>query len=153
MIKKHLTILTCLVALALSLALSSLAWSKGDPFYTGWRNVAVGGYDVVTYFAEKGPVKGSSKFSTKYMEAKWHFANQKNLDLFVSNPTKYQPQYGGYCAWAVAKGSTASAEPLQWTIHKNKLYLNYNAAVNKIWRKNKVENIRRGDKNWPGVLE
>lgn len=121
---------------------SVAAAAEEDPIYTGlFNNRAVSGYDTVAYFTEGKPVKGDKKFSTEYMGAKWRFSSQENLDLFLADPAKYAPQYGGYCAWAMAGGEKgerpygASGDPKQWEIVDGKLYLNYDASVKEDWLK------------------
>ncbi len=136
-----------------AVAVPGVAWSKEDPIYTSrFSNAAAGGYDVTAYFSEAQPVKGKKAFSTQYQGADWRFASQENLDKFTQNPEKYAPQYGGYCAWAVAEGKTASGDPMLWTIHEDKLYLNYNKKINTRWLNDKENFIVKGDKNWPSVL-
>jgi len=124
------------------------------PVYTGYfGNLAVSGYDAVAYFTMNKPVKGSSKYSTEHIGANWQFSSQENLDTFTANPEKYAPQYGGYCAFAVANGATAKGDPLQWNVHDGKLYLNYNADISNQWRANKAAFILDANKNWPTVLK
>ncbi len=136
-----------------ALAPSANAWAEEDPIYTSYfSSDAAGGYDVVAYFTEARPVEGNKAFKTKYKDANWLFASQENLDKFAANPEMYAPQYGGYCAWAVAKGTTASGDPLLWTVHNDKLYLNYNQDVNNRWRADMDKLIISGDENWPTVL-
>ena len=135
----------------LTQAVSAVA---ADKVYTSFfSNKAVSGYDTVAYFTEHKPVKGSGKYTTDYMGAKWLFSSADNLNLFKANPEKYAPQYGGYCAWAVAQGDTASADPRQWLIDNGKLYLNYDAAVKKKWLADKEKFIEKANQNWPAVLK
>lgn len=125
-----------------------------EPIYTGYfSNTAIKGYDTVAYFTQKAPVKGDEAYSTEYMGAKWLFANQDNLALFLANPAQYAPQYGGYCAYAVSQNTTASIQPELFTIYNNKLYLNYSEAVNKKWLSNKADFIEQADKHWPKLLK
>jgi YHS domain-containing protein len=132
---------------------SSLAFAKDDPIYSGlFSKVAVGGYDPVAYFTEQKPVKGDAKFTTSYKNTPWHFSSAENRDKFIASPERYAPQYGGYCAWAVAQGSTASGDPQHWKIVNDKLYLNYDAQVQKKWEINIPGFIQQADKNWPNVL-
>jgi len=124
-----------------------------DPTYTSlFSNKAIKGYDTVAYFTEGKPVEGKSDFSTDYNEATWLFASQQHLDLFLANPEKYAPQYGGYCAYAVSKGQTASIRPELFTIHDGKLYLNYNESINERWLENKESFISDADEHWPELL-
>ena len=138
----------------LGLGTVPLAQAKDAPIYTGtFSNTAVGGYDPVAYFTQHKPVKGSASISTDYKGAKWYFANTEDRDKFVANPEQYAPQYGGYCAWAVSQGYTASGDPLAWKIVNNKLYLNYDLDVQKDWEANIPEFIRKADANWPKVIQ
>ena len=124
-----------------------------DPVYTGtFSNKAISGYDTVAFFTEGKPVKGSSDFSTEYQGAKWHFANAANLARFKANPTKYAPQYGGYCAWAVAQGNLAKGSPQHWNITDGKLYLNYNNSIQQKWLDNKANFISDADKKFNSLI-
>lgn len=113
---------------------------------------AIRGVDTVAYFAGNGPVKGKSEFSHEFKGAKWLFASAENRDKFTANPMRYAPQYGGYCAFAIAKGKTKSIDPEAWTIIDDKLYLNYSLGVRKKWLKDTAGYIKQADANWPGVL-
>jgi len=83
------------------------------------------------------------------MGATWLFSNVENRDLFAANPEQYAAQYGGYCAYAVSEGHTASIDPEAWKIVDGKLYLNYSKGVQKKWLADTTGRIQRGDKNWP----
>jgi len=124
-----------------------------DPTFTGlFSDKAIKGYDTVAYFTENKAVKGSDKFTTKYNGATWLFSSQENLELFVASPEKYAPQYGGYCAYAVSQNGTASIKPELFTVHDDKLYLNYNKSINDKWNANREQFIKDADKNWPELL-
>ncbi len=114
--------------------------------------LAVKGYDVVAYFTDGKPVKGNPQFVHDWNGAKWQFVSQEHLDLFRQNPEKYAPQYGGYCAYAVSIGKTASVSPNAWAIVDGKLYLNHSLAQGK-WERDRANAIARGDKNWPEILK
>ena len=138
---------------AFILLLISVNASAVDPIYTPLlSNKAIKGYDTVAYFTEGKPVKGDKAHSTEYKGATWQFASKGNLDLFVANPEKYAPQYGGYCAYAVSQNTTASIEPEQFTVLDGKLYLNYNQSVNDLWNTDRANFISAADKNWPQIL-
>ena len=142
-----------LTSLMLAFALIPASYAAKDEIYTKrFGNTAVSGYDVVAYFTAGKPAKGNKKYSFEYKSADWHFSSQEHLDKFKANPEMYAPQYGGYCAWAVANGDTASSDPKQWNIHDGKLYLNYNAKIQKKWLKDKSGFIEKADQNWPSVL-
>lgn len=119
---------------------------------TRFGNVAIEGYDPVAYFTQSRPVKGDSDFEYEWKDAKWRFSSAENLALFTANPEKYAPQYGGYCAYAVAKNTTASIDPTQFTVVDDKLYLNFNKGVQQKWLANRDGFIVDADQNWPEIL-
>ena len=133
------------------LLLSPFVYAKPPVFET--RAGAIRGYDTVAYFTESKPVKGSKDYVVEWNGSRWYFASAANRDRFKASPEKYAPQYGGYCAWAVANGYTASTDPAAWRIVNGKLYLNYSLGVQENWSKDIPGNIARADKNWPRVLE
>ncbi|CAK1813761.1 MULTISPECIES: YHS domain-containing (seleno)protein [Vibrio] len=126
-----------------------------DEIYTGFfSSKALDGYDTVAYFTSGKPIEGSKKFSTEYKGADWYFSSEKNLTLFVNNPEKYAPQYGGYCAWAVsAKSDFAPGDPNQWTIVDNKLYLNYDQEIKQRWEQDRAQHIQKADTIWPQLIK
>lgn len=114
------------------------------------EGVAIKGYDPVAYFTQGKPVKGSPKHKATFSGAEWHFSSAENRDLFESDPQKYAPQYGGYCAWGVsAKGKAFATSPQAWRIVDNKLYLNYDKNVQSRWTKDTNGHISSADKKWP----
>ncbi|WP_366524157.1 YHS domain-containing (seleno)protein [Henriciella sp.] len=130
------------------------AHADKKPVYTGlFSNTAVGGYDPVAYFTEGEPVEGKKEFSMQYEGAEWRFSSAENLETFRADPEKYAPQFGGYCAWAVAQGDTAKGDPDHWQIVDGKLYLNYNKKIQERWELNRAQFIEQGNTNWPAVLK
>ncbi len=130
--------------------LAAPASAAVDPVYTGFfSSQAISGYDAVAYFTEGRPLQGRNEFSYDYRGATWKFSSQRHLELFRADPEAYAAQYGGYCAYAVANGDTASAEPDLWTIHEGKLYLNYNRRINERFRNDIDSFIEQADQNWP----
>jgi YHS domain-containing protein len=140
--------------LAFFILLPSFAMASESEVYTRYfSNLAVEGYDTVAYFDQNKPVQGQAKYSYKYKGAVWQFSTQENLDKFVATPQEYAPQYGGYCAWQVANGGTAKGDPQYWDLVNGKLYLNYNADVQKKWRLDKPGFIQKANALWPSVLD
>ena len=136
-----------------ALGLSAPSFAAEPAVYTSWKdNVGAGGYDVVSFFSGV-PIEGKSEFTADYMGAEWKFSTQANLDLFMTNPEAFAPQYGGYCAWAIAKGKLAKGRPKHWSVENGKLYLNYNKRIKKRWEKDKQAFITQGDAMWPSVLD
>ncbi len=135
------------------LPIFSTAMAEGRIYTSLFSNAAVGGYDPVAYFTQGRPVRGKNAHRAEYQGAIWYFASDEHRRMFQVDPEKYAPQYGGYCAWAVAHGGTASGDPLQWSIYQDKLYLNYDADIQKDWARDKAHWIEEADKNWPAVLK
>lgn len=142
------TVATTTLAIA-----SSVAFARSAPIYTSGDKLAVSGYDPVAYFTAGQPVKGQAEIATQHQGFVWRFASEANRAAFLADPARYTPQYGGYCAWAVSQGYTASADPTVWKVVEGKLYLNYNRSVGRTWEKNMPVNISRADANWPKVLD
>jgi len=142
-----------LIAAAFAAGFAAPAFAAKPEIYTGrFNNLAVGGYDPVAYFEEGSAVKGSKDYSFEYEGAVWRFSSEDNLAQFKADPAAYEPQYGGYCAWAISQGYTASGDPNNWTVHGGKLYLNYNDKVQADWLKDPDGFIAKADQNWPNVL-
>lgn len=110
------------------------------------------GYDVVSYFNNK-PIEGKKQFITTYDGVKFKFADKQNLEKFKSNPKKYVPQYGGWCAYALGANNTKyDINPKTYEIRDDKLYLFYNSwGVNtlKKWKNENPEKLKeKADQNW-----
>jgi len=112
-------------------------------------NGAIDGYDAVAFFTDSAAVKGDKAFTTEWNGASWCFASAENLDAFKSNPEKYAPQYGGYCAYGTADGHLSPTQAETWTILDNKLYFNYNMKVKERWMQDQNGYIEKANKNWP----
>ena len=115
------------------------------------RAPALKGYDTVSYFTLKKPALGSEKFSIRWKGSLWLFASQKHLELFMKNPTRYAPQYNGWCAYAAAQNYIAESDPNAWTIHNEKLYLNWSFGVKKLWMLRRSANIKKANANWKNL--
>jgi YHS domain-containing protein len=123
----------------------------GDYFERG--GVAIDGYDPVAYFTEQKPVKGSPEFQFVHRGSTFQFASDAHRHAFVADPEKYAPQYGGYCAYGMAKGYKAKIEPAAFTVVDGKLFLNYNDTVRAHWLSDISGYIRRADANWPEAMK
>lgn len=117
------------------------------------KGIAIQGTDPVAYFTERKPVKGNPAFAHQWKGVTWHFASTINRDLFKADPEKYAPQFGGYCAWAVANKYTAATVPEAWSIVDGKLYLNFNLGIRSRWEKDIPGNITKANANWPAALQ
>ncbi|MEO0572059.1 MAG: YHS domain-containing (seleno)protein [Bacteroidota bacterium] len=124
--------------------------------YNTKRGYVANGYDVVSYFQGKA-TKGDDQFMTIYDGAKFRFVTDQNLKAFEMNPKKYLPQYGGYCAYAIAvTGKKVSINPETFEIRDGKLYLFYNSGKNNTlesWLNESPEQLKlKADKNWEKIV-
>jgi len=114
--------------------------------------LAIQGYDPVAYFAGGKAAEGKKEISFQYQGATYQFASTADRDAFKANPGKYEPQYGGWCAYAMgAKGEKVVVDPETFKIVDGKLYLFYNKFFNntlKTWNKDESRLKANADKNW-----
>ena len=144
--------LTLFVSLPVLAALASSVRAEKPGIYSD-DGIAIDGSDAVAYFTQGKPVAGSPEFTHDWMGVTWRFSSEENRAAFAADPEAYAPQYGGYCAYAVSEGYTASTVPEAWKIVDGKLYLNYSRGVQRRWERDIPGRIASGDANWPGVLK
>jgi YHS domain-containing protein len=125
--------------------------------YNTKNGVAVAGYDVVAYFNNEA-VEGNKKHTTQYDGVTYLFSSEKNRNIFLENPNNYIPQYGGYCAYAIAvKSKKVSIDPETFEIRDGKLYLFYNAwGTNTLdlWNEEKPNELKtKADNNWEKIKQ
>jgi YHS domain-containing protein len=113
--------------------------------------VAIKGHDPVAYFTMNKPVKGSPSFTAKHDGATYWFANAEHQQAFTAQPAKYVPQYGGYCAYGVAKGAKPDIDPTAFSVVEGKLYLNLNPDVQSRWLKDVPGYVKTADDNWKSL--
>ncbi|MDI5983797.1 YHS domain-containing (seleno)protein [Halomonas sp. M4R5S39] len=133
-----------------------LAWSMGalaeGRIFTR-DGLAIGGTDPVAYFTQGQPVQGSPDYQLEWHNATWQFASAEHRDRFQADPEAYAPQYGGWCAWAAARGEAAATIPEAWKIVDGKLYLNFNRWFQWRWERNIPDNIAAADEHWPNIFQ
>ena len=91
----------------------------------GKGNLAVSGYDVVSYFSPSGPLEGSKSIALEREGVTYRFASEANRQLFEANPQKYVPAFGGWCAWAMLEGGKTKIDPKSYKIYEGQLFLFY----------------------------
>jgi YHS domain-containing protein len=127
--------------------ITPLAWGHKAVNTPMFGNEAINGYDPVAYFTKEQAVKGEKTFGQNWKGANWYFSSAKNLNLFKTNPEKYAPQFGGYCAFAVSKGFTANTDPKAFKIINDKLYLCADKKILEQWLVEK-ESLKKSEENW-----
>jgi len=123
---------------------------QSEIFVNPGSGVAINGYDPVAYFTERAPVEGRAEFAADWKGVPWHFASADNRATFLSDPEKYAPQYGGWCAFAMASDYFASTVPEAWSVRDGKLYLNLSTGVRAQWLGDADNLIARADGHWTG---
>ena len=115
------------------------------------NKIAIQGYDPLSYFKGK-PSKGKKEITATYEGVVYNFSSVANRDAFLKKPTSYEPQYGGWCAYAMgSSGDKVEIDPETFKILDGKLYLFYNAYFNntlKSWNKDEVNLKKKADTNW-----
>jgi YHS domain-containing protein len=140
------------VALALFAALSGIAVAK-ELNNLDRSGVSIQGYDPVAFFTDNRPVKGSSQFQSEYRGAKYYFASAEHKTAFDKEPAKYEPQFGGYCAYGASQGHPAPIKIEAWQIVNGRLLMQYDLDIKDKFNKDQQGNLRKADQNWPGILE
>jgi YHS domain-containing protein len=114
--------------------------------------VAIQGYDPVAYFESNKAIEGNKEITADYNGATYQFSSENNKSLFLKNPTQYEPQFGGFCAYGVSEGHESPIQPEAFTIVDNKLYLNYNLKVRELWSKDQTTRIEKANGNWKKIV-
>ena len=147
-----MTVLRFAVVAATLLAASTSAHAGGPINTSLFGKLAVDGYDVVAYQTDHKAVKGKADFRYSWHDANWQFASAEHLAAFKADPQRYAPQYGGYCAYAVAaKNDKVDIDPQAFTVLGDKLYLNYSKDVQAKWNADRAALIEKADRNWPAL--
>ncbi len=119
--------------------------------------VAIEGYDPVAYFTQNKALKGKKEMSVYYQGITYYFSSTANKELFKAAPAKYEPEYGGWCAYAMGeKGEKVTIDPETFKILNGKLYLFYNRFFNntlKDWNKNEASLKAKADRNWVKLFQ
>jgi len=134
-----------------ALLLSSYSFAANIEVNANNNDVAIKGYDSVSYFTKGAPTKGSDEYTAAYNGAIYHFASAENRDTFKADPVKYAPQYGGFCAMGVAMNQKFDTDPTAWHIRGDKLYLNLNKAVQTKWLTDVPGFLETAQGNWNGI--
>ncbi|WP_447968682.1 YHS domain-containing (seleno)protein [Nitrospira sp. M1] len=111
----------------------------------------ISGYDPVSYFVDGKPMKGSGYHVAEFDGVTYVFANEDHKEMFESNPEKYVPAYGGYCAYGVAVGKKIVSDPEAWKIVDGKLYLNLDQDIQSKWLKDISGYIEQSEANWKDI--
>ena len=152
--RTRLSIGLCVIVVAAGLIFAAankvapLSWELWGPINQD-DGLALKGYDAVIYHTKGEAKPGSAAISTAWDGVEWGFATTENKTLFESSPAAYAPQYGGFCATAVADDLTADIDPEIWHRTEGRLYLFNNQDAKDSWVAELGQGvINRGDHNW-----
>jgi YHS domain-containing protein len=151
---KKIILLVCVLALPL------FGWSQSSSTrakdFNLENNLAIKGYDPVAYFNQKKAIKGKKELAQTHQGVTYYFSSNENKEAFLKNPETYEPQYGGWCAFAIGDDNKkVPINPETFKIVDGKLYLFYNAYFNntlKSWNKNESQLKAQADKNWQAII-
>ncbi len=141
-----------LLLASLSLLPARAGRSQGAGVVNAEDGLGIAGHDPVAYFTETRAVAGRAEIAAVHEGVTYRFASEANRAAFLAEPARFLPQYGGYCAYGMARGYKAVVDPAAFTVAGGKLYLNYNAAIRGQWEGNRAREIRRADAHWPKVM-
>ena len=115
------------------------------------NKIAIQGYDPVAYFESNKAIEGKKGITSEFNGGIYFFSSEGNKAIFLKNPEKYLPQFGGYCAYGMSEGYKAPIQPEAFTIVDDKLYLNYNLEVKEMWLKDQKNRIAKAAKTWEKI--
>ncbi len=139
---------------------NSMLWAQNDEVRIKHLNlkkqVAIEGYDPISYFTNH-PVEGKTEIKFSYKGATYLFASQQNLVKFKASPEKFEPAYGGWCAYAMGEtGEKVKVDPETFKIVDGRLYLFYNFWGNNTlvdWNKNEIRLKIKAEQNWKKIVQ
>ena len=139
-------------AFVLFAGLSTLALAK-DLQNLDHDGVAIQGYDPVAFFTDHRPVKGDAQIQSQYRGAKYYFASAEHKAAFDQEPAKYEPQFGGFCAYGASRGKAVPIKIETWEIVNGRLLLQYDLDVKSKFDKDPQGTLKKADENWPGLVD
>lgn len=138
--------------LALLVALPAFAQTK-TLLNLDKAGVAIQGYDPVAFFTDNKPVRGKPEFVARHHGATYQFVSKEHRDQFKQDPAKYEPVFGGYCAYGVSRGKLVEIDVDAFQIVDGKLLLQYSKGVRDDFNKDSKGNLTKAEANWPGLVE
>ena len=154
MLKLTLTF-TSVIKLAIAVLAITLLSACGTPYATvanrAGEPVMLLGYDPVAYFTKGEPTRGNAQFKTNLPDRTYYFASAENQALFATNPAKYEPQCGGFCASGAAFAIKLGSDPTSWQIYNGRLFIFGDVLGQVAWQTDPAWNVGQADKLWPGI--
>ncbi len=155
--KKIFTLTVLVISLSVSLFAQDAAALRKKKFNLEKGGVAIQGYDPVAYFKQNEAKEGTKDMAVSYQGIVYYFSSAENKAAFLKEPAKYEPEYGGWCAYAMgAKGDKVEIDPETFKIISGKLFLFYNKYLNntlKTWNKDENNLHAKADVNWQKTFQ
>ena len=148
---RRFTKLACMLMLGVGLTAQAHAQSK-TLLNLDKNGLAVQGYDPVAFFTDGKPVKGNPQFTSSLKGATYYFASAEHKAAFDKEPAKYEPQFGGYCAYGLSKNKLVPIEVDAFQIVNGRLLLQYDKGIRDKFNKDVPGNLKLADANWPGLV-
>jgi YHS domain-containing protein len=142
-----------LLLTALLLAASPALLSAKTLVNVDRHGIGINGYDPVAYFTDTKAVKGNPAISSSADGVIYYFASPEHKASFDANPAKYEPQFGGYCAYGLSRNSLVEIDPTAFQIVNGRLLLQYSKGILEKFNKDAVANLQKADQNWPLLVE
>ena len=148
--------------LSIGFAVLGISVRAGEgAIFTNKENIAISGYDAVAYFTENKAVRGRKAHAATYYGTEFWFSNEENKQKFEESPSKFLPEYGGFCAFAMGmKNAKVPSDPKTFNLYNGKLYLFFNdfyqgEPMNTIvpWNANEEELYEKAESNWKAMSE
>ena len=117
------------------------------------HGLGIKGYDPVAYFTDAKAIQGSPSVTSTADGVTYYFATPGHKATFEANPAKYEPQFGGYCAYGLSRGSLVDIDPAAFQIVNGRLLLQYSRGVMENFNKDAAVNLGKADQNWPLLVE
>jgi YHS domain-containing protein len=142
-----------LLCLAGLVTFTLIAWAQDKTLQNVDKaGLALQGYDPVGFVTEHKPVKGRPEFQSVYHGATYRFASAENKALFDRDAAKYEPAFGGFCAYGVSRNKLVGVDVEAFQILNGRLLLQYSKGVRNDFNKDPQGNLTRADQNWPGLV-
>jgi YHS domain-containing protein len=139
-------------AALLTLLFSAFSYAGVDT-ETDENGVILAGHDAVAYFTEGKPVEGKASITAVHNDAIYRFSSDKNRSIFLKNPAKYAPAYGGSCAYGMTFGKKFEIDGKAFEVVDGVLYVNKNPDVYKAWKKDVPKHLKEANREWPSVKD
>src|SRR5215471_2666079 len=117
------------------------------------NGLSIQGYDPVAFFTDSKPVKGKPEFLLRHNGALYYFASKEHRDLFKADPAKYEPAFGGFCAYGVSRNKLVEIDVDAFQIVNGRLLLQYSKGIRDDFNKDTKGNLSKAEANWPVLVE